>query len=124
MVTASGDIAIRPHNAALNAALTLLDCSFAHVLRQLLEERGYSRPELYEYIFWHGCQIDQTAMYRYFNLNPAPSRLPAGKKGRRFLEPFATFLGLSPQERAALLLIWQIQRQQGRKNGADRIDVA
>jgi hypothetical protein len=110
--------------AALNAALTLLTVNFADLLTCLLTRSGYTRAELYEYIFARGYEIDQTAMYRYFNPNLRTSRLPAGEGGRRFLHLFADFLVLPETERAALLLVWQIQRRQRRKNGADKIDLA
>ncbi len=110
-------------NPVLQSATTILETSFPDLLQALLDERGVQRAQLYDYIFEHGCHIDQTAMYRYFNPNPATNRLPAGKNGERFLELLAAFLGLSGSERAALRLVWQIQRRQRRKNGFDRIEI-
>lgn len=108
-------------NGTINAALTLLQTPFAHVLNSLLEERGGTRAALYEYVFAHGCEIEQSAMYRYFNPNRKVTRLPAGEPGRRFLVCFADYLRLNEAERAALILIWQVQRRQQRKNGAEKI---
>jgi hypothetical protein len=110
-------------NVVLQSATTLLTIRFADLLLALLEERQLSRAQLYDFVFAQGCHIDQTAMYRYFNREPKSSRLPAGEKGQQFLELFAAFLKLSEQEYAALMLVWQIQRRQRRKNGVGRIEV-
>lgn len=106
---------------AISAALTVLHTPFAHILNNLLEERGGTRAALYEYIFARGCEIDQTAMYRYFNPNERVTRLPSGKKGDLFLACFGEYLHLNEAEYAALILIWQVQRRQKRKNGAGKI---
>ncbi|CAG0959071.1 hypothetical protein ARNL5_00770 [Anaerolineae bacterium] len=115
-------VAHEPGVDALSAAQMVLKVTLPHVLSGLLSHHQRTRSELYEYIFARGCDLDQATMYRYFNPNPSATRLPAGSRGKHFLTLFGDFLELSPEQRSALTLIWQVQRQQRRKNGAGRID--
>jgi len=106
---------------ALRAAQLVLDTNFAQLLSDLLAHCQQTRSALYEYVFDRGYDIDQAAMYRYFNVNTRTTRLPAGEKGQQFLALFCDFLELPEAHRLYLQFIWQVQRQQRRKNGAGKI---
>jgi len=72
---------------------------YPQILKELLEESGKSRSELYGYLFHNGYIIEKTSMYHYFNSRNM--RIP----DEIFLHHFADFLGLDEDEREALILM-------------------
>jgi hypothetical protein len=92
----------------MDAVFELEQMSFPEFLRLCLEEHQSSILELHDFLTERDFPIDRNGFYRYFNPNPKVYR----KADKRFLCLFAEFLQLSPQQEAALYLMWRKKRRE------------
>jgi hypothetical protein len=90
----------------LESVVTIQQVSLPALLQSLLEERGRSKAELYDFLIDRQYLIEKTSLYRYFNPNKQVTRIPDAD----FILHFAEFVGLPFELRVALQVLWQVKR--------------
>lgn len=101
----------------LEGIVCLQNTTFPQLLQQLLREAGFSKSDLYNYLYTHQYTLEKTSMYRYFNSSTNVARIP----DETFLAHFADFIGLDDTNRRALFYARQMKlhdRRHWRGNGS------